>query len=463
MAGKLKRAMTARQIQMIGLASGIGTGLFLSSAYTIHTAGAFGTILAYSVGAILVYLVMLSVAELSIAMPQTGAFHYHAQKLIGPATGFFVAISYWLTWTIALGSEFTASGIIMQRWFPNIPVWAFSGVFLVIILLSNIFSVKIFGESEYWLAAIKVVAIVAFLIVGVLILTGVLHSSKTQNVGFQNIFSHGVFPNGIGAVFTTMLAVNFAFSGTELMAITAGEAADPSRAIAKAIKAVWWRQVIFFIGSITILAAIIPYEKAAVTQSPFVTVFSMIGIPYAADIMNFVILTGIISMANSGLYASTRMLWSLSHEGLISNKFEKVNKNGIPIRALLASLVGGILALGSSFMAAGSLYLILVEVSGLAVVFVWIAISWSHYKYYQLLKRENRTQELRYPKWAYPILPLAGFIGSSLSIILVIFDPDQRAALLWSIPFIILVYGYYYLKFKWWPKRHGSTVTVTKK
>lgn len=211
------------------------------------------------------------------------------------------------------------------------------------------------------------------------------------------------------------------------------------------------------------MAAIIPYEKAAVTQSPFVTVFSMIGIPYAADIMNFVILTGIISMANSGLYASTRMLWSLSHEGLISIKFEKVNKNGIPIRALLASLVGGILALGSSFMAAGSLYLILVEVSGLAVVFVWVAISWSHYKYYQLLKREKRTQELRYPKWAYPLLPLAGFIGSSLSIILVIFDPDQRAALLWSIPFIILVYGYYYLKFKWWPKRHGATVTVTKK
>lgn len=462
MAKELKRAMSSRQIQMIGLASGIGTGLFLSSAYTIHTAGAFGTILAYTVGAVLVYLVMLSVAELSIAMPQTGAFHYHAQKLIGPATGFFVAISYWLTWTIALGSEFTASGIIMQKWFPNIPVWAFSGFFIAIILLSNIFSVKIFGESEYWLAAIKVVSIIAFLIIGVLILTGILHSSETRSVGFQNIFSHGVFPNGVGAVFTTMLAVNFAFSGTELMGITAGEAEDPSHAIPKAIKAVWWRQIIFFIGSITILAAIIPYNQAGVTESPFVTVFSMIGIPYAADIMNFVILTGIISMANSGLYASTRMLWSLSHEGLISPRFEKTNKNGIPVAALIASLAGGILALGSSFMAAGSLYLILVEISGLAVVFVWVAISWSHYKYYQLLKRENRVQDLRYPQWAYPLLPLAGFTGSSLSVVLVIFDPAQRSALLWSVPFIIIVYGYYYLRFKWWPKHDMAPLADSK-
>lgn len=458
MAEKLKRVMSARQIQMIGLASGIGTGLFLSSAYTIHTAGALGTIIAYTVGAILVYLIMLSVAELSIAMPQPGAFHYHAQKLIGPATGFFVAIAYWLTWTIALGSEFTASGIIMQRWLPNIPVWAFSGVFIVLILLSNIFSVKIFGESEYWLAMIKVVAIIIFIIVGVLILTGILHSNLGTKPGLQNIFSHGAFPNGIGAVFTTMLAVNFAFSGTELIGITAGEAKDPNVAIPKAIKAVWWRQAIFFIGSITILAAIIPYEKAGVTESPFVTVFSAVGIPYAADIMNFVILTGILSMANSGLYASTRMLWSLSHEKLISKKFEKVNKNGIPVAALLASLVGGVLALGSSFMAAGPLYLILVQVSGLAVVFVWIAIGWSHYKYYQLLKFENRMQDLRYPRWAYPLLPLAGFIGSSLSVILVVFDPEQRSALLWSVPFIIGVYSYYHLRFKWWPKHQKHRV-----
>ena len=457
----LKRAMSSRQIQMIGLASGIGTGLFLSSAYTIHTAGALGTILAYTIGAVLVFLIMLSLAELSIAMPQTGAFHYHAQKLIGPGTGFLVAISYWLTWTIALGSEFTAAGIMMQRWLPNIPVWEFSGIFIIIIFLSNVFSVKVFGESEYWLASIKVLAIIIFLFVGVAILFGLIHT-KTP-AGLQNIFSHGAFPNGIGAVFTTMLSVNFAFSGTELMGITAGEAVNPEKAIPKAVKAVWWRQVIFFIGSITILAAVIPYEKAGLTESPFVTVFTMAGIPYAADIMNFVILTGILSMANSGLYASTRMLWSLSHEKLISPIFEKTNKNGIPVLALIASVLGGLLALFSSFVAASSLYLILVSVSGLAVVFVWIAIAWSHYKYYRLLQKENRLIELRYPRWAYPILPLAGFFGSSLSVILVIFDPSQRAALLWSIPFVFGVYGYYWLRFKWWPKYTLSRLKVDKR
>lgn len=461
MATTLKRTMRTRHIQMIGLASGIGTGLFLSSAYTIHTAGALGTIIAYSIGALLVYLVMLSVAELSIAMPATGAFHYHAQQLIGPATGFFVAIAYWLTWTIALGSEFTAAGIIMQRWLPNLPVWSFSGLFLLVILLSNFFSARIFGESEYWLAAIKVVAIVIFLIVGVLILTGIIHSPRTASAGFQNILSHGAFPNGIWAVFTTILAVNFAFSGTELMGITAGEVENPEKAIPKAIKAVWWRQIIFFIGSIVILAAVIPYEKAGVTESPFVTVFSMAGIPYAADIMNFVILTGILSMANSGLYASTRMLWSLGHEGLISSKFTVTNKHGIPQLALFVSLLGGVLALGSSFMAAGQLYLILVEVSGLAVVFVWIAISWSHYQYYLKLKKAHQLNQLRYPKWAYPILPLAGFAGSSLSVILVIFDPAQRMALLWSIPFILLVYGYYALRFKLLNKDQHKRIKIS--
>lgn len=448
---QLKRAMSERQVRMIGLASGIGTGLFLSSGYTIHTAGAFGTILAYTVGAILVYLIMLSLAELSIAMPVTGSFHYYAQKLIGSATGFLVAISYWLTWTVALGSEFTAIGIVMQRWFPTVPAWVFSAIFIVIIFLSNLFSVKVFGESEYWLASIKVVAIITFLLLGSMVLLGWLHVSGDVHPGFDNIFSHGLFPNGIGQVFTTMLAVNFAFSGTELMGVTAGEAKNPEKAIPSAIKAVWWRQVIFFIGSITILAAILPYQKAGVTESPFVAVFNMIGIPYAADVMNFVIITGILSMANSGLYASTRMLWSLSHEKLIHPIFEKTNKQGIPVWALSASLAGGLLALLSSFVAAGALYLNLVAVSGLAVVFVWIAIAWSHYKYSQQLKNQGRQKDLRYPKWAYPLLPLAGFIGASLSVILTIFDPQQRPALLWSVPFVGLVYAYYFVRFKWLP------------
>ena len=372
----LNRKMETRHIRMISLGGVIGTGLFLSSGYTIHQAGPIGTIIAYLIGALIVYSVMLCLGELSVAMPYTGAFHVYAKKYIGEGTGFTVAILYWLTWTIALGSEFTAAGLIMQEWFPHIPVWIWSTIFIILIFFSNAYSVKIFAESEFWFSAIKVFAIVAFILLGILAMVGIIPlNGFTHAPGNSNLYKNGIFPNGFSGVFTTMLTVNFAFSGTELIAITAGEAKEPDKTIPKAIYTTLWRLVIFFIGSIVVMAALIPYQKAGVTQSPFVYVLKMMGIPYAADIMNFVVLTAIISAANSGLYASTRMLWSLGNEGTIPKNISKTNKNGIPVIALCLSMIGGLLALLSSIFAADTIYLVLVSVSGLAVVIVWAAIA----------------------------------------------------------------------------------------
>lgn len=372
----LARKMETRHIRMISLGGVIGTGLFLSSGYTIHQAGPIGTIIAYLIGALIVYSVMLCLGELSVAMPYTGAFHVYAKKYIGEGTGFTVAILYWLTWTIALGSEFTAAGLIMQEWFPHIPVWIWSTIFIILIFFSNAYSVKIFAESEFWFSAIKVFAIVAFILLGILAMVGIIPlNGFTHAPGISNLYKNGIFPNGFSGVFTTMLTVNFAFSGTELIAITAGEAKEPDKTIPKAIYTTLWRLVIFFIGSIVVMAALIPYQKAGVTQSPFVYVLKMMGIPYAADIMNFVVLTAIISAANSGLYASTRMLWSLGNEGTIPKNISKTNKNGIPVIALCLSMIGGLLALLSSIFAADTIYLVLVSVSGLAVVIVWAAIA----------------------------------------------------------------------------------------
>ena len=372
----LARKMETRHIRMISLGGVIGTGLFLSSGYTIHQAGPIGTIIAYLIGALIVYSVMLCLGELSVAMPYTGAFHVYAKKYIGEGTGFTVAILYWLTWTIALGSEFTAAGLIMQEWFPHTPVWIWSTIFIILIFFSNAYSVKIFAESEFWFSAIKVFAIVAFILLGILAMVGIIPlNGFTHAPGISNLYKNGIFPNGFSGVFTTMLTVNFAFSGTELIAITAGEAKEPDKTIPKAIHTTLWRLVIFFIGSIVVMAALIPYQKAGVTQSPFVYVLKMMGIPYAADIMNFVVLTAIISAANSGLYASTRMLWSLGNEGTIPKNISKTNKNGIPVIALCLSMIGGLLALLSSIFAADTIYLVLVSVSGLAVVIVWAAIA----------------------------------------------------------------------------------------
>ncbi|MCQ2556619.1 MAG: amino acid permease [Ligilactobacillus sp.] len=438
----LERKMEARHIQMISLGGVIGTGLFLSSGYTIHQAGPVGTILAYGFGAILVYAVMLCLGELSVAMPYTGSFHVYAKDLINPSAGFVVAILYWLTWTIALGSEFTAAGIIMQNWFPKISVWIFSLIFIVLILLSNIFTVRIFAESEFWLAAIKVLAIVAFIFLGSLTIIGLIPFKGLDYApGLNNLVKDGWFPTGFGGVFTTMLTVNFAFSGTELIGITAGEAKDPEKTLPKAIHTTLWRLVIFFIGSITVMAALIPYKQAGVTQSPFVHVFSMMGLPYAADIMNFVVLTAIISAANSGLYASTRMLWSLANEGTIPKVFAKTNHKGTPIVAVGASMLGGILSLLSSIYAADTVYLVLVSISGLAVVIVWMAIAYCQILFRQRFLTQGRSvSDLKFKTPLYPFVSWFAFIASLLSCLLIWFDPSQRVALYWTIPFVFIAY-----------------------
>lgn len=342
----LQRKMTTRHIRMISLGGVIGTGLFLSSGYTIHEAGPLGTVIAYLVGGLIVFAVMLCLGELSVAMPYKGAFHVYVKKYIGPSTGFVVAILYWLTWTIALGSEFTAAGLIMQKWFPQVSVWIWSLTCMILIFLSNFFSVKAFAESEFWFAAIKVFAIVAFIVLGGLAIAGFLPVKGYHAApGLANFYRNGWFPNGFSGVFTTMLTVNF--SGTELIGVTAGEAENPQKAIPSAIKTTLWRLLIFFIGSIAVMSALIPYKVAGVTQSPFVYVLDSINVPFAANIMNFVVLTAIISAANSGLYASIRMLWSLSNEGTIPAIFKKTNKNGIPVLALIFSMLGGVFALVS--------------------------------------------------------------------------------------------------------------------
>ncbi|MBS5559237.1 MAG: amino acid permease [Bifidobacterium longum] len=377
----------SRHLQMISLGGVIGTGLFLSSGYTIQQAGPIGTILAYGIGALIVYLVMLTLGELSVAMPVTGSFHVYAEKFIGPGTGFVIAIQYWLTWTVALGSEFTAAGLLMQRWFPNSPTWA-------------------------WSAAIKVFAICAFIVIGSLAIFGVIPVAGYQHAPmFGNLIKDGVFPNGFMPVFATILTVNFAFSGTELIGVTAGE------------------------------------------TSPFVLVFNGIGIPYAGDIMNFVVLTAVLSASNSGLYASTRMVWSMGNEGMIPRWFAKTNRRGVPMLALCAAMAGGLLALLSSVVAASTVYLVLVALSGLSAVVVWIAIAYCQIVFRRRwLAAGHGVDELKYRTPGYPYVSWAAFILCTASFVLVVFDAEQRFALVAELVFIVACYGIYFLQ-QWWRKR----------
>ncbi|WP_368913776.1 S-methylmethionine permease [Mixta calida] len=445
--GQFKRSMKARHLVMLSLGGVIGTGLFFNTGYIISTTGAAGTLLAYLIGALVVWLVMQSLGELSVAMPETGAFHVYASRYLSPATGYVVAWLYWLTWTVALGSSLTAAGFCMQYWFPQTSVWLWCLIFCIAIFLLNVVSTRFFAEGEFWFSLIKVITILAFIVLGGCAVFGLIPlKDGTPAPFFHNLTASGWLPHGALPILMTMVAVNFAFSGTELIGIAAGETENPQKVVPMAIRTTVARLIIFFIGTVLILAALIPMDQAGIVKSPFVLVFEKIGIPWAADIFNFVILTAILSAANSGLYASGRMLWSLSNEGTLPRCFSRLTRRGIPLVAIVASMLGGLLALFSSIVAADTVYVALSAISGFAVVAVWLSICASHYAFRRRYLREGgRLDGLKYRAPWFPLTPILGFALCLLACVGLAFDPEQRIALWCGLPFVALCYGAYYL------------------
>lgn len=442
---QFKRTMKTRHLVMLSLGGVIGTGLFFNTGYIISTTGAAGTLLAYLIGALVVWMVMASLGELSVAMPETGAFHVYAARYLSPATGYTVAWLYWLTWTVALGSSFTAAGFCMQYWFPQVPVWTWCLVFCVAVYLLNIVSTRFFAEGEFWFSLIKVITIVAFIVLGAAAIFGFIPlKDGTPAPGLSNLTRDGWLPHGVLPIIMTMVAVNFAFSGTELIGIAAGETENPQKVLPLAIRTTVARLIIFFVGTVLVLAALIPMKQAGIVKSPFVLVFEQIGIPYAADIINFVILTAILSAANSGLYASGRMLWSLANENTLPRCFARVNARGVPQLAISVSMLGGILALLSSVIAPDTVFVALSAISGFAVVAVWLSICASHYMFRRRHLAEGRSlDELIYRAPFYPLTPLLGFALCLLACVGLAFDPSQRIALWCGIPFVLICYGAY--------------------
>ncbi|RPE02345.1 S-methylmethionine permease [Candidatus Pantoea deserta] len=442
---QFKRTMKARHLVMLSLGGVIGTGLFFNTGYIISTTGAAGTLLAYLIGALVVWLVMVCLGELSVAMPETGAFHVYAARYISPATGYTVAWLYWLTWTVALGSSFTAAGFCMQYWFPQVPVWIWCLVFCVAIYLLNIISTRFFAEGEFWFSLIKVITIIAFIVLGAAAMFGFIPlKDGSAAPGLSNLTQHGWLPHGVLPIIMTMVAVNFAFSGTELIGIAAGETENPQKVLPLAIRTTVARLIIFFVGTVLVLAALIPMDQAGIVKSPFVLVFEKIGIPWAADVVNFVILTAILSAANSGLYASGRMLWSLANEKTLPRCFARVNKRGVPQLAITVSMLGGVLALLSSVIAPDTVFVALSAISGFAVVAVWLSICASHYLFRRRHLAQGRAlSELAYRAPFYPLTPILGFALCLLACVGLAFDPSQRIALWCGIPFVLFCYAAY--------------------
>ncbi|WP_047337253.1 MULTISPECIES: amino acid permease [Pseudomonas] len=444
--GGFKQEMQTRHIVMLALGGVIGTGLFLTSGYTVNQAGPLGAVIAYIIGALMVYLVMMCLGELAVQMPETGSFSTYATRFLGPGTGYTVAWLYWLTWTVAIGSEFTAAGILMARWFPETPVWIWSALFAMVVFLSNVVSVRLFAETEFWLSLVKVVTVLAFLAVGGGAILGFLHIDQAHSIGLSNFTREGLFPTGFMPIAMTLLAVAFAFSGTELIGIAAGETRDPQRNVPRAIRTTVLRLAIFFVGTIFVLATLLPREQAGLVESPFVTVFTYIGIPYSADIMNFVIISALLSAANSGLYAASRMLWTLSDQGHLPKQFSALTRMGTPLNAIIVSMAGGAASLLSSVFAPDTIYLALVSISGLAVVVVWMSIAASQIAFRRhFVANGGDVRDLKFRVRGYPWVPLGALLCCALACVGIGFDPEQRVALYFGLPFIAWCYLVYYI------------------
>lgn len=453
----LTRALKSRHIFMLSLGGVIGTGLFMGSGVTINQGGPMGAVLAYLVAGLLMYLVMVCLGELSVQMPVSGSFQAHATRYIGPATGFMIGWVYWMSWATTVGLEFTAAGMLMTRWFPEVPIWYWSALFVVVLFGLNALATRAFGEAEYWFSGIKVLTILAFIVIGILVMFGGIPlSSGAPAPKFDNLIGDSLFPNGISAVFAVMMTVVYAFQGCEIMGVAAGETDQPEKSIPRAVRNVVFRVLIFYVLAILVLSAIVPWQQAGLMESPFVQVFDMVGIPFAADVMNFVILTAILSVGNSGLYASTRILWAMSKTGMAPRSLSPLSSRGVPLRALCITLCFALVSLMTSFVAADTLFMVLMAVSGMSGTVTWIVIALAQYRFRKTFLREGgKLEDLKYRAPLYPLVPLLCVTLCSSLFVFLAMDETQRPSLYWGFGFIAVCYAAYFLVNR---KRQGQFI-----
>ncbi len=450
----LKRTMTKRHLIMLSLGGAIGTGLFLSSGQVISQAGPIGAIISYIIGGLIAYMVMLCLGELAVNNPVTGSFGAFATKNIGPGTGYMVSWMYWLGWSATLGTEFTAAALLMQEWFPTTSIWLWTLVFIIAVLVSNLSSTRFFAESEFWLSFIKVSTVLIFILIGLAAIFGLVgFEGYTSAPLFSNLTSHGWFPNGLFPIFATMLIVNFAFNGTEMIGIAAGETENPEKDVPKAIHAAVWRLMIFFVGTIIVISALLPYQDAGLnashgtglSSSPFVSVFNLIGIPYAEDIIRFVIITALLSTANSGLYAASRMMWALSIQKQLPRIFSKLTKSGTPVIAILVTMIGGLPGLLSEQFGADVIFKNLLGVAAFTMVIVWMSICWSQFNFRRKWLREGHTlAELKFKTPWFPLVPILGFIACTITGLSMAADPEMLSGFIGCLIFMAACYASYY-------------------
>ncbi|UQL54479.1 amino acid permease [Acinetobacter baumannii] len=434
----LHKKLSAKQMGMIAIGGAIGTGLFMGSKFAISFAGP-AVIVSYAIGGLIAFALMACLAEMTVQHPTSGSFGAYAEHYISPLAGFLVRYCYW-----ACGTEITAVADYMKLWFPNVGSWVWIGFFSLTLLVVNAYSVKAFGLVEYWFSTIKVFAIIVFILLSIGILT-------QSNQGMTQVVTHlsghgGFFPNGFSGVWIGVIISIFSYLSIEMIAVAAGEAKDPEKAVKKAFKSTALRLILFYLLSLFLIVTLVPWTVliGADATSPFVMVMKIVGIPYADSILNFIVIVAALSAMNSMLYISTRMLFSLSRAGDAPKVFGRISSNGVPVNALLLSAVGiGIASIVYTINPA-SAFPIMIALSMFGALFTWGSIFVTHMFFRRHMVQQNIQLKFKIP--ASRFISLFGFIAILSITVTTWFTSEFKSTLQFGVPLVLVLIFFYYLK-----------------
>jgi GABA permease len=436
--GGLRPALKRRHMEMIAFGGAIGAGLFVGSGVVVQSTGP-ASVVSFAITGTLVVLVMRMLGEMASAYPAVGGFYEYNRLALGDLAGFLTGWMYWYFWVIVVAMEAVAGARLLDYWFPGVAPWVFTLSIVLLFTLLNLLSVRSWGEAEYWFASIKVAAITVFLVIGTAYVLGLWPGGGP---GLTNLTRHGGFmPKGIVPVLTGAVAATGFYFGAELVTVAAAESVEPEHAVARATQSVISRVLVFYVGSIFLVVAILPWnDKGVIT--PYVSALERLRIPGAAHLMNAVILTAVLSALNSGLFASSRMLMALARRLDAPRALAKLSTRGVPVRAILTGTVLGYLAVVMSYVSPDKVFAFIVDSYGTVAIFVYLLIALAQLKLRARLEREAPGR-LRIRMWGYPYLTLAA-IGGMLAILAAMaVIPDQRLPLLFGLlSALALLIGY---------------------
>ncbi|ULU24875.1 amino acid permease [Dyella terrae] len=439
----LQRRLTPRHITFMALGMAIGAGLFLGSADAIKLAGP-SVLFAYMVGGVMIFIIMRALGEMTVRDPVPGSFAVYAQRYLGSFAGYVTGWNYWLLMVGVGMAEATAVGAYMQAWFPDWPRWIWVLASVVMIGGLNLLTVKIYGEMEFWFTLIKVVTVLAMIACGLAIIF-LGWGNGGQPTGLSNLWSHGGwFPHGVLGMVMALPVVVFSFGGVETVGIAAGEAAQPERTIPRAVNSVLWRILIFYVGALFVIMAIYPWTGLGEHGSPFVTTFAKLGIPQAAGLINFVVITAALSGFNSTTFSGSRMLYSLACKGQAPAGLGGVNGQGVPVRAILATLAVLLLAVLLNYLVPAKVFGMMMSILSFNTVWTWTMVLLAHYSFRRQMRLKGEEPSGFRLRW-WPFSGIVCLAFFAFVVVMLGVNPDTRVALYVGAAWIALLSITYYL------------------